>query len=48
MRAMPDAANTFLNPNDGNPGGFKQVKKQFTDKNHHIISHNAVIPGYDL
>jgi hypothetical protein len=48
MRAMPGPQTTFLNPNDGNPGGYLQVKKPYTDKNQHIISHNAVLPGYDL
>lgn len=41
---MPLAHQVSLNPND-NQG---RKKKQYTNVNQHYISHNAVIPPYDL
>lgn len=37
-----------MNPNDGMQGGYGQKKRQYVNVNQHYISHNAVLPPYDL
>ena len=38
-----------LNPNDGYAeGGFAMRKRQFVQQNQHYISHNQVLPSYDM
>jgi len=48
MRPMPTSVQAHMNPNDGISNGFGMKKKQFVNVNQHYISHNAVIPPYDL
>ena len=48
MRPIPKGENFHLNPNDGMPGGYGQKKKSFARGNMHYISHNSVVPAYDL
>ena len=45
---MPTSVQSSLNPNDLQVGGYGQKKKQFVNVNQHYISHNAVIPPYDM
>jgi hypothetical protein len=45
---MPVPQQAHMNPNDGLQGGYLQKKKQFLNVNQHYISHNAVLPPYDL
>lgn len=45
---MPVPTQAPMNPNDGMSGGYGQKKRQFVNVNQHYISHNAVLPPYDL
>ena len=47
-RLFPGAKANYINPEDGDPGGIAQKKRQFSTINQHYISHNVVLPAPDL
>lgn len=46
---MPSGNKMHMNPNDGvSESGFAMKKKQFNHLNQHYISHNVVLPSFDM